>query len=99
MSIYWINVPPAHLGIMARPRGNDWLDADLQLLKQSGVDVIVSALTAAEIEELGLVGEAVACAQNGRVIVSFPIEDRSQPAHAGQFEELVKTDSGILNGR
>ena len=53
MSLYWIDREGVRLGIMPRPRGNDWLSDDLRLLRQAGVDVIVSALTALEAEELG----------------------------------------------
>jgi len=89
MSIYWINHDVIRLGIMPRPRGNDWLSDDLRMLRRAGVDVIVSALTALEAEELGLVEEAQECAENGLLFISFPIEDRSLPAHAGGFAVLV----------
>jgi hypothetical protein len=59
MSLYWINLDGVRLGIMPRPRGNDWLPDDLRILRQAGVDVIVSALTASEAEELGLSAEAL----------------------------------------
>lgn len=98
MSIYWINVQQVRLGIMARPRGTDWLLDDLRALKQTGVDVIVSALTAPETEELGLAGEADACAQSGLLFISFPIEDRSLPTHTGQFEVLVNQILEHLRG-
>jgi protein-tyrosine phosphatase len=89
MSLYWINCEGVHLGIMPRPRGNDWLPDDLRILRQAGVDVIVSALTAAEAEELGLLAEAQECAQNGLLFISFPIEDRSLPVHPSEFAALV----------
>ena len=89
MSIYWIDVQQVRLGIMARPRGDDWLVDDLRAPKRSGVDVIVSALTAPETEELGLTEEAEGCVQNGITFFSFPIEDRSVPANFGQFEIFV----------
>src|SRR5437016_1899679 len=57
MSLYWINREGVRLRIMPRPRGNDWLPDDLRVLRQAGVDVIVSALTAPVAEELGLVAE------------------------------------------
>jgi protein-tyrosine phosphatase len=74
---------------MPRPRGNDWLPDDLRMLRQAGVGVIVSALTAPEVEELGLVAEAQECAQNGLLFISFPIEDRSVPEHPLEFAALV----------
>jgi protein-tyrosine phosphatase len=89
MSLYWIDLEGVRLGIMPRPRGNDWLADDLRILRQAGVDVIVSALTASEEEELGLNAEAQECAQNGLIFVSFPIEDRSLPADQTRFDSLV----------
>jgi protein-tyrosine phosphatase len=89
MGLYWINWEAVQLGIMPRPRGNDWLSDDLGMLRQAGVDVIVSTLTAPEAEELGLVAEAHECAQNGLLFISFPIEDRSLPAHPSEFRALV----------
>ena len=100
MSIYWIGLPGVRLGIMARPRGDDWLVDDLRALKCAGVDVIVSALTAPEAEELGLIEEAEGCAQNGLLFVSFPIEDRSLPAHFTDFGVFVnKLLEHSRNGR
>ncbi len=89
MSLYWINQQGVRLGIMPRPRGNDWLGDDLSLLRQRGVDVVVSALTASETEELGLSVEAQECAQNDLLFVSFPIEDRSFPTNPAEFMLLV----------
>src|SRR5215831_12141788 len=90
MSVHWIDANQVCLGIMARPRGHDWLPDDLRALKQLGVDVVVSTLTSKEAEELGLFAEAEACAENGLVFVPFPIEDRSLPPHPAQFDILVK---------
>ena len=89
MSLYWIMQEGLRLGIMPRPRGNDWLSDDLRILRQAGVDVIVSALTALEAEELGLAAEAQECAQNGLLFISFPIEDRSVPTSHTDFSALV----------
>jgi protein-tyrosine phosphatase len=87
VSLYWIN-REGRLGIMPRPRGNDWLSDDLRALRRAGMDVVVSALTAPEAEELGLVAEAEECPQNGLLFIAFPIEDRSVPAHAAEFARL-----------
>lgn len=89
MSIYWIIFDTVRLGIMPRPRGNDRLPQDIHLLQQDGVDVLVSALTAAEAEELGLIAEADECAKNGLLFLSCPIEDRSLPAHPAEFEDFI----------
>jgi protein-tyrosine phosphatase len=89
MSLYWIDLKGVRLGIMPRPRGHDWLPDDLWILRQAGVDVIVSALVASEAEELGLSTEAQVCTQNGLIFISFPIEDRSLPTDQAKFDSLV----------
>jgi len=96
MSLYWINLDGVRLGIMPRPRGNDWLSDDLRLLRQVGVDVVVSALTSEENQELGLTEEGQECANIGLVFVSFPIKDRSVPASHTKFGALVDRLSEYL---
>lgn len=58
----------------------------------------MSALTADEAEELGLASEADACAQAALLFISFPIEDRSLPAHASQFDVFVNQVLEHLRG-
>ncbi len=89
MSLYWINLEGVRMRIMPRPRGNDWLPDDLRILRQAGVDVIVSALTVSEADELGLSAEGQECTQNGLLFISFPIEDRSLPTDQAKFDSLV----------
>jgi hypothetical protein len=67
------------LAIIPRPRGQDWLLDNIGFLHWAGVDVVVSALTASENEELGLVEENQCCQSSGVEFLSFPIEDRSVP--------------------
>jgi protein-tyrosine phosphatase len=59
------------------------------MIRQAGVDVIVSALTAWEAEELGLIAEAQECAKNDLLFISFPIEDRSLPTNPVEFTLLI----------
>jgi hypothetical protein len=42
--IYWIRTFPsgARLGIMARPRGNEWLEDEIRDLKKQNAAVLVS---------------------------------------------------------
>jgi protein-tyrosine phosphatase len=79
-----------------RPRGQDWLPDDIDLLRRSGIDVIVSALTPPETEELGLLEEAECCRTNGIQFISFPIEDRSVPSSSTSFSELLDSLKGSL---
>jgi protein-tyrosine phosphatase len=65
------------------------LGVSLLPLRDAGVNVIVSALTASEDEELGLDAETQECAQNGLIFISFPIEDRSLPTDQTKFTSLV----------
>lgn len=64
---------------MARPRGNDWLDDEMTALKNQGVDVLVSAITGPELDELGLADEPRTAAAAGLQFVAIPIPDRTVP--------------------
>ncbi len=52
MNPYWINANGLRLAIVPRPRGWDWLADDIAALRSAGIDVLLSALTPAEIDEL-----------------------------------------------
>ena len=98
MNPYWIKVEGIRLGIMARPSGHDWLADDIRRLKTAGVDIIVSALTISETEELGLEAEAACCRDEGILFLSFPIEDRSVPSSLADFNALVNRVNAHLGG-
>jgi protein-tyrosine phosphatase len=89
MNPYWIKIEGVRLAIVPRPRGHDWLCDDISFLRRAGVDVIVSALTPTENEELGLVKESQCCQNSGMEFLSFPIEDRSVPSSSSEFNEVV----------
>ena len=61
--------------------------------------MVVSALTVAEDEELGLVEESQCCQSNGVEFLSFPIEDRSVPSSFSGFSGLVSSVTGYLRTR
>jgi len=90
MNPYWIKTDAFRLAIIPRPRGQDWLLDDIRFLHRAGVDVVVSALTASENEELGLVDESQCCQSSGVEFLSFPIEDRSVPSSFSEFNGLVR---------
>ena len=96
MNPYWIKTEGLRLAIIPRPRGQDWLPDDIGLLKRAGVDVVVSALTTAENEELGLIEESQCCQSKGIAFLSFPIEDRSVPISFPEFSELISSVTGCL---
>lgn len=81
VKIHWISgVECGRLGIMPRPRGGDWLEDEIQSLKASGVEAVVSLLERQEIIELNIAKEQVLCEANGISYLSFPIPDRNVPA-------------------
>jgi protein-tyrosine phosphatase len=78
--IYWIDDNyPGRLGLMARPRGGDWLDDEMRALRHAGVDLLVSLLTETEQVTLDLLDEADACAASQIAFCSLPILDRQVP--------------------
>jgi protein-tyrosine phosphatase len=91
-SVYWIPTSePGRLGIMPRPRGNDWLKAEIKSLADQKVDILISALSDYEINELGLHEEAAMCNKHKIEFRAFPISDRTAPLLVDRGAELVKT--------
>ena len=91
MNPFWIKRDGLRLAITPRPRGYDWLVDDIRLLKRAGVDVLVSALTPYETEDMGLLEESRCCQNYGLEFLSFPIEDRSVPASFSEFDGLLNS--------
>ena len=93
MNPFWIRREGLRLAITPRPRGYDWLvdEDDIRLLKRAGVDVLVSALTPYETEDMGLLEESQCCQNYGLEFFSFPIEDRSVPASFSEFDGLLNS--------
>lgn len=100
MNIYWINMPTAgRLGIMARPRGNDWLEDDIRSLAMLGVDVVVCLLTEPELLELELLDEGTCCERQLRSFVLFPIPDRQTPPLNQETFTAIQRLALLLNDR
>lgn len=88
--VYWIPCPwPGRLAIMPRPRGGDWLPDEIRGWKDTGLDTVVSMLTAEEVSELDLTEEAAICRQLDIAFVSFPVPDREIPPSRGSAQELL----------
>ena len=90
--IYWINedlIPEKSLGIMARPRGHDWLEDEIKWLKIRDVNFLISLLESSETYELGLHEEASKCSKFDIDFVNYQIEDVNVPSQESQFIELV----------
>ena len=78
---------PGSLFIMPKPSG-EWLDEDVAHYRSMGANTIISMLEPAEIEELSLQNEGVACADNQLDFINFPIQDRGLPDRDG-FKDLI----------
>ncbi|MEU4497547.1 tyrosine protein phosphatase [Streptomyces sp. NPDC023998] len=78
--LFTVDLPgPGRLSTMAKPRGTDWLEDEMNALSSAGVDVLVCALTQPELNELGLAVEAQAATAAGLQFVALPIPDRTVP--------------------
>lgn len=100
--IYWLHQFDnlAKIGIMARPRGNDWLEDEINHLKNNGVDILVSLLEKSEIAELGLEDEEKYCLVNNISYINFPIKDRDIPQDKSLLEKFItKTILNIKDGK
>jgi protein-tyrosine phosphatase len=89
--LFWIphEDAPGRLAVVPRPRGNDWLAADVAGWRRAGVSVVVSLLTPDEETELGLGDEAAECAAVGVQFVRLPVPDRGVPPNRAEFERVV----------
>jgi len=88
--VYWINdgrLP--HLAIVMRPQGDDLLKGELSLIKEAGIDTIVSMLEPREAEWLGLGDEKNAAVRAGIEYLSYPIPDTHVPSDVAAFREFV----------
>lgn len=89
--IYWLGdfESKGKLGIMARPRGNDWLIDEILAMKRQKVNIVVSLLEDIELEELGLTQE-FNLARNHKIdFIEFPIKDVSVPNNPVEFKGLA----------
>ena len=98
--IYWINeevVGEKMLGIMPRPRGNDWLEDEIKWLGIRDVDYLISLLENSEANELELEHEAELCEQYNIQFINFPIRDVNVPTEKENFLKLVNHLNEHLN--
>lgn len=91
MNIYWIKAGEFKLAIMPRPRGGEWLADDIDFIQRAGIQVIASALTPDEREELALKEEQDCCDKRSIKYYGFPIEDRSVPETPLGFNAFIET--------
>lgn len=90
VKVFWVPGPwLAKLGILARPRGGDWLGDETNAWREAGIDVVLSLLEPGEEAQLVLQGEAAAAAASGVEFRSFPIPDRGVPASQKSVAKLA----------
>ena len=99
--LFWITGPwRGHLAVIARPRGGDWLDDEMDGLRGAGFDVVVSLLERAEAGQFGLEDESAAAGSHDMRFISFPIPDRGVPGSASDALSLMGDLLGDLrNGK
>lgn len=98
---YWIEGPwKGRLAIVPRPRGGDWLEDEIHLWHEAGLDTIVSLLTPDEIEEFDLVREKELSQAQDIEFISFPILDREIPASRESTIALAhKLEAALTSGK
>ena len=76
---------------MARPRGDNWLEDEINHLKNNEVGVLVSLLERDEIYDLKLDNEEYICTTKNITYINFPIPDRDIPKQNGDTDKLIGT--------
>jgi protein-tyrosine phosphatase len=93
---YWIN---SQLAIVPMPQG-DRIEDEMRLLREAGVDIVVSMLEGAEAGWLGLAGEESAATDAGILYVQFPVPDGGVPADLKAFVAfLTELERQIVAGK
>jgi len=77
------------MAIVTRPRGTDWLEDEMLMLKRGGIDTLVSLLERREAEWLGLEDEGIEAAKAGIEFLNFPIPDTQVPTDFHRFRAFV----------
>jgi protein-tyrosine phosphatase len=77
------------LATIAHPRSDGWETDELSTLADSGVTVLVSALTTVEQQRMGLAGTAATAAALGLDFISFPAADGALREEAARVVGLA----------
>jgi protein-tyrosine phosphatase len=78
------------LGIVPRPRGEDWLADEVRSWREAGLSVVASLLTPEESSELGLEAEAEISRRAGLEFHSLPIPDLGVPPSRAAMADLAE---------
>ena len=88
--VYWVrDIEPLRLAIMPRPRGGDWLADEITGWRRLDISIVVSLLTAEEMDELSITEEPNLCRANQIDYRSFPVQDRGVPTDASTYLAMV----------
>lgn len=89
--IYWIHQfgNGSKLGIMPRPRGDDWLEGEIINLKKQNIGVWISLLESHETNELGLRKQSYLCSKHNLAFINFPIVDRGVPEKSYKIDQFI----------
>jgi protein-tyrosine phosphatase len=100
-TFYFIQGPwKGWLAIVPRPRGGEWLEDEVQALREGGLDVLVSLLTPTEAVELGLTDEAITAQATDVQFLQFPISDYGVPTSTEDvLAFLEKLDKALTEGK
>ncbi len=92
MRIYWIDTyEQGNIGMMARPKGNDWLEDEIIKLNKLGINMVVSLLEKHEERELNIEKEHEFCPKHNIEFINFPIKDRGVPKDINSFLQLISS--------
>lgn len=72
-----------------RPHGDESLQDDLSRLKNGGIQTLLSTVEDWESRMLGLANERAIAEGLGLHFISYPMQDRSTPAHREDFRRFV----------
>ncbi|MBI3409762.1 MAG: dual specificity protein phosphatase family protein [Planctomycetes bacterium] len=90
--IYWIITPvKGKPAILPRPRGGDWLQDDVVAWRDSGISVVVSALTPQEIQDFDVVSEKRDLQALGIEFYEYPVEERGVPDSFAEADRIAST--------
>jgi protein-tyrosine phosphatase len=97
--LYTLHLDHGTLSISSRPRGGDWLRDELIGLRDAGVDVLVSALTLPEEEELDLGEERHIAEVSGLEFVRLSIPDRDVPTVLEARQTMAHLHEALQRGK
>jgi protein-tyrosine phosphatase len=99
--LYWVPGPwPGKLAIAARPRGGDWLEAEIRDWRLSGVNTVLSLLTPEEESHLDLTAESSQTKQAGLNFLALPIPDRHVPSSPSEAAPVLdQIDRELSSGK